>query len=131
MRKFQEPARKEDPYATAVVDAAYRLHRQLGPGLLESVYEKILAYELRQRGLSVRTQVPVPIRYQDISFDEGFRLDLLVEDLLVVELKSVEKLLPVHSKQLITYLKLSGKRLGLLINFNTALIKDGIVRIAC
>ncbi len=121
---------RENEIAHEVVDAAYRVHTRLGPGLLETVYETILAYELRRRGLSVETQRPIPVRYDDIFFDRGFRADLMVGDLVIVELKSVEQTAPVHKKQLLTYLRLADKRLGLLINFGAALIKDGIVRIA-
>ncbi|HEY3283248.1 MAG TPA: GxxExxY protein [Armatimonadota bacterium] len=113
-----------------VVDAAFRVHSALGPGLLERVYEVCLAHECAKRGLRVRTQVLLPVRYDTLVLEECLRLDMVVEDEVVVEVKAVETLLAVHSAQLITYLKLSGKRLGLLINFNTALIKNGIVRIA-
>ncbi len=120
----------ENEVARMVVDAAYQVHTKLGPGLLESVYETVLAYELAQRGLEVARQQPVPIAYGDLKFEEGFRADLIVAGLVLVELKSVEVLAPVHKKQTLTYLKLSGKRLGLLINFGAPLIKDGIIRIA-
>ncbi|MBL7224919.1 MAG: GxxExxY protein [Desulfobacteraceae bacterium] len=116
--------------AKIVVDAAYHIHRRLGPGLLESVYEVILAYALSSRGLNVERQAPVPIVFDGIKFDEGFRADLIVEDKVIVELKSVEKIAPVHKKQLLTYLRLADKRLGLLINFGASLIKDGIFRVA-
>jgi GxxExxY protein len=119
----------ENEIARLIVDAAYQIHSALGPGLLESVYETVLAYELRQRGLVVIRQAPVPLVYGTMSFDEGFRADLLVHDKVIVELKSVEKVAPVHKKQLLTYLRLADKRLGLLINFGEALIKDGITRI--
>lgn len=119
----------ENDIAKAIVDAAYKIHTTLGPGLLESVYEVVLAHELRERGLRVARQVPVRIAYEGVQFDEGYRIDLLVEDAVVVELKSVEEIIPVHKKQLLTYLRLSDKRLGLLINFNTELIKDGIQRV--
>jgi GxxExxY protein len=110
--------------------AAFKVHTELGPGLLESVYETALAYELRQLGYNVKTQVGVPMVYADIKMDVGFRMDLLVNDLVVVEIKSVEALADVHHKQLLTYLKLADKRLGLLINFNCSLLKESIVRIA-
>lgn len=116
--------------ASDVVDASVKLHMKLGPGLLETVYEVILAKELERRGHRVERQKVVPIRYQDLVFDEGFRGDLIINDCLVVELKSVEKLLPVHSKQILTYLRLLDYRLGLLINFGEAVLKDGIKRIA-
>ena len=120
----------ENEIAKIVVDAAYHIHRRLGPGLLESVYEVILAYALSSRGLNVERQAPVPIVFDGIKFDEGFRADLIVEDKVIVELKSVEKIAPVHKKQLLTYLRLADKRLGLLINFGASLIKDGIFRVA-
>jgi GxxExxY protein len=112
------------------VDAAYHIHRALGPGLLESVYEAVLAHELTKRGLRVVRQAPVSVLYDGLLMEAGFRADLVVEDLVIVEIKSVETLLPVHKKQLLTYLRLSNKRLGLLINFCEALIKDGITRLA-
>ncbi len=120
----------ENEIAKTVVDAAFKIHTRLGPGLLESVYQAVLAYELCQRGLKAITEQPIPIHYESINLDIAFRADLIVEDKLIVELKSVEELAPVHKKQLLTYLKLADKRLGLLINFGSALIKDGIVRIA-
>jgi len=116
--------------AKEVVDAAYKVHTQLGPGLLETVYEVSMSHEIRKKGLCVERQKPIPIEYDDLRFNEGFRADLIVEDALIVELKSSEKLLPVHKKQLLTYLRLNHKKLGLLINFGEALIKDGIVRVA-
>ena len=116
----------ENEIAKIIVDAAFQIHKKLGPGLLESVYEIVLAYELKKRGLNVKRQVPVAIGYDDIKFDEGFRADLIVEEKVIVELKSVEKVVPVHKKQLLTYLRLADKRLGLLINFGVELIRDGI-----
>lgn len=113
----------------AIVDAAFHIHRTLGPGLLESVYEVVLAHELEKRGLRIERQKPVPIEFEGIRFEEGFRADLIVEDCVIVELKSVEELSRVHSKQLLTYLRLLDYRLGLLINFGAPLIKDGIRRI--
>lgn len=113
-----------------IVDAAYRIHSTLGPGLLESVYEAILAKELARLGLQVERQKPVPLEWDGLRFDEGFRADLIVNSSIVVELKSVETLSPVHSKQLLTYLRLLNYRLGLLINFGAPLIKDGLKRIA-
>jgi GxxExxY protein len=112
-----------------VVDAAYKLHTELGPGLLETVYEVALAYELQKRGLRVRRQVPVPIVYAGIRFDEGFRIDLLVEESVAVELKSVEKNHPVHAKQLRTHLVLAKLQLGLVLNFGLEYLKDGITRV--
>ncbi len=113
----------------AIVDAAFHIHRELGPGLLESAYEIILAHELNHRGLHVDVQQLVPIRYHGVELESAFRADLIVEGRVCVKLKSVEKLVPVHSKQLLTYLRLLDFRLGLLINFGAALFKDGIVRI--
>jgi GxxExxY protein len=112
-----------------IVDAAYEVHSNLGPGLIENIYETCLIYELTQRGLSFERQKTLPIKYKEVSLENALRIDLLVEDSIVVELKSVEKLLPVHEAQLLTYLKLIKSRLGLLINFNVPLIKDGIERI--
>ena len=119
----------ENEIAKEVVDAAFWIHKRLGPGLLESVYESILAYELKKRGLNVRRQVPIPVVYEEIRFDEGFFADLVVEEKLIVELKSVETIHPVHQKQLMTYLRLTDRHLGLLINFGSALIKSGIRRV--
>jgi len=119
----------ENEIAKEIVDAAYKIHKILGPGLLESVYETVLAYELEKRGLQVKRQVPIKIRFEDIVFDEGFRADILVEDKVITELKSVEKVRPVYKKQLLTHLRLSNRKLGLLINFNEELIKNGITRI--
>ncbi len=112
-----------------IVDAAFRIHSKLGPGLLESVYELILAKELERRGLFVERQKAVPIEFEGLSFEEGFRADIIVERSIVVELKSVETLAPVHAKQVLTYLRLLDYRLGLLINFGAPLLKDGIRRI--
>ena len=120
----------ENDVAEIIVDACFKIHTTLGPGLLESVYESVLAYELQKRGLSVMRQMALPVVYDGIVLDEGFRIDLIVEDLVIVELKSVETVVPVHKKQLNTYLRLSGKKLGLLVNFGANLIKDGITRIA-
>ena len=114
----------------AIVDAAVKIHMALGPGLLETVYEAILEKELLRRGLRVRRQVVVPITFEDLHFDEGFRADLIVEECVIVELKSVEQTHPVHAKQVLTYCKLLNFRLGLLINFGAPLLKDGIKRIA-
>ena len=111
------------------MDAAFAVHSKLGPGLLESVYEVCLAHELEKRGRHVRRQVSLPVFYDGIRLDAGLRLDMVVDDCLVVEIKAVEQLLPVHKAQVLTYLKLTGHRLGLLVNFNTSLIKDGIKRI--
>ena len=119
----------ENEIAKHVVDAAYQIHTELGPGLLESVYEVALAHELKKRGLKATRQQAVPIRYDSVQFDEGFRADILVEDKVILELKSVESIAKVHKKQLLTYLRLADKRLGLLINFGAELIRDGISRV--
>lgn len=112
-----------------IVDSAIRVHGLLGPGLLESVYEVILAYELKKRGLHVQRQIAVPIVYDSLRFEEGYRLDLLVDESIVVEIKSIDQIMPVHKKQLLTYLRLMQKPLGLLLNFNVSLMKDGITRL--
>ena len=106
----------------------FRIHTTLGPGLLESVYETVVGYELDRRGIRIVRQQPIPVVYENVRIDTGFRADLIVEDKVIVEVKSVELLAPVHKKQLLTYLRLADKRLGLLINFQVALIKDGITR---
>ncbi len=121
--------RTENEIAREVVDAAFHIHKALGPGLLETVYEVVLARELGIRGFRVVRQRPVPITFGELDFDEGFRADLIVEDKVILELKSVEQIAPVHKKQLLTYLRLMKKQLGLLINFGAAVIKDGIFRI--
>lgn len=119
----------ENEIAKQIVDACFTVHTGLGPGLLESVYETILVRELTNRGLRVQRQVPVAIEWDGELFDEGFRADLIVEGLVIIELKSVESLAKVHFRQLLTYLRLTDCRLGLLINFNVPLIKDGIKRV--
>jgi GxxExxY protein len=119
----------ENEIATILVDSAYRVHVALGPGLLESVYEVALSHEIEKRGLKAERQVAVPLEYDGIRFDEGFRADIFVEEEVIVELKAVEKVLPVHKKQVLTYLRLTNSRLGLLINFGAPLIKDGITRV--
>ena len=120
---------RENEVAKIVVDVAFQIHKRLGPGLLESVYEAVMLHELRKRGLNVENQVPIPVEWDGIRLEVGFRADLIVERCLIVELKSVEQINPVHKKQLLTYLRLANCRLGLLINFNTELIKNGISRI--
>lgn len=115
--------------AKDVVDAAIKVHRALGPGLLESAYQACFAYELRERGHLVETEVPVPIHYNSVLIDAGYRLDMIVDNLLVIENKSVDVLLPVHEAQLLTYLKLSGYKLGFLLNWNVKLMKQGIHRL--
>ncbi len=112
-----------------IVNAAFLIHKQLGPGLLETVYETVLFNELKNRGLHVERQKPIPVSFKGQDFDEGFRADLVVEEKVIVELKSVEHIIPVHKKQLLTYLRLTGMRVGLLINFGEYLLKDGVSRI--
>ena len=119
---------KENDVGTIIVDCALELHRNLGPGLLETVYEVTLARALERRGLAVQRQVAVPIEYQGETFSEGFRADLIVEGLVIVELKSIERVTPAHKKQLLTYLRLTGLKLGYLLNFGEALMRDGITR---
>ena len=118
----------ENDIGREVVDAAIAVHRELGPGLLETVYEIILLDELRERGLQAERQVPVSIEYRRKRFEEGFRADIIVEDKVILELKSVEAISNAHKKQLLTYLKLTGMRLGYLLNFGEAVMKDGITR---
>ena len=119
----------ENEIAKEVVDAAYQIHTRLGPGLLESVYEAVMAYELEKRGLRVEPQKSIPVVYEGVKLEVGFRADLMVEDKVIVELKSLEVIAPVHKKQLLTHIRLANKRLGLLINFGSELIKNGITRI--
>lgn len=128
-REGAKTRRDVEEVSAIVVDTALQLHRDLGPGLLESVYEAVLATILVQKGLLVERQKAIPIRYQGVELDEGFRLDLLVDDQLIIELKSVETLHPVHPKQVLTYLRLMNLPLGLLINFGAPLLKDGLKRI--
>ena len=118
----------EERVGRAVVDAAVQVHRELGPGLLESVYEAVLAHELSERGLRVERQVPVAFEWRGMRFNEGFRADIIVDGCVLLELKSVERLHNAHRKQVITYLRLTGMRLGYLINFGEALIRNGITR---
>jgi GxxExxY protein len=120
---------EENQIATEVVDASLKLHKHFGPGVYENVYEATLMYELKKRGLESRSQIPIPLVYDGISFDVGFKIDVLVNDLVILELKSVEKLEAVHFKKLLTYLRLTGLRLGLLINFGEAILKNGIHRV--
>ena len=115
--------------ASRVLNAAFAVHRELGPGLLENIYEACLGEELRQEGIEFQTQVVLPVQYKGNTLDAGLRLDLFVAGVVIVEIKSVAGLLPVHTAQLMTYLKLTGARLGFLINFNEALLKDGIRRV--
>jgi GxxExxY protein len=118
----------ENEIGSIIVDSAVELHRNLGPGLLETVYEVTLARALERRGLAVRRQVGVDIKYQGEVFSEGFRADLIVGELAIVELKSIERVTPAHKKQLLTYLRLTGLKLGYLLNFGEALMRDGITR---
>ena len=118
----------ENEIGTIVLEAAIKVHRKLGPGLLESVYELVLAYEIKEHGLSVKRQVPIRIEYDGLHFDEGFRADMIVEQKVILELKSVESITPAHRKQLQTYLRLGDCKLGYLLNFGAALMKNGIVR---
>lgn len=119
----------ENFIATAILDQAFKIHTELGPGLLESVYERCLQYELFEAGYEALTQVPVPMNYKAVSFEAGFRIDLLVNEKVLVEIKSVEALAPVHFAQTLTYLKMKKLKLGLLINFNVKHLKDGIHRV--
>lgn len=118
----------ENEIGKIIVDAALKVHRQLGPGLLESVYEVVLAYELEQCGLSTKRQLPISIHYKQMTFDDAFRADIIVDDKVIVELKSVEQVSEAHKKQLLTYLRLTGCKLGFLLNFGEALMKRGITR---
>ncbi|WP_394848066.1 GxxExxY protein [Pendulispora brunnea] len=116
-------------WSDAVIGACIEVHRYLGPGLLESAYEECVAYELRERGLRFERQRPLPLEYKGVKLECGYRLDLVVEESLIVELKCVERLLPIHEAQLLTYLRLSGLRTGLLVNFREAVLKDGLRRL--
>jgi GxxExxY protein len=140
--KFETPRRQErqakkgfsmneiDKIAQQIVDTAFRVHSKLGPGLLESAYEACMAHELSKQGFKVERQKPQPIIYDDLAIEVGYRLDILVDDKVIIELKAVEQLAPIHQAQLMTYLKLSNKTLGFLINFHVHLIKQGIRRLA-
>lgn len=119
----------ENYLSKIIVDTCFHIHVGLGPGLLESVYEEVLYYELCQQGFNVKRQYPIPIIWENIEMKQGFRADLIVEDSVLIEIKSVSKIEPVHKKQVLTYIKLTDLKLGLLINFNEALIKDGITRV--
>jgi GxxExxY protein len=119
----------ENEIAKIIVDTAFKIHTRLGPGLLESAYQAIMVYELRNRGLHIDAEIAMPIHYDEITLDVGYRVDISVERLVFIELKSVEKIAEVHKKQLLTYLRLADMRLGLLVNFGAPLIKDGITRI--
>src|SRR5438045_5973122 len=126
--KYKELSQQEEQIGKAIVNAAYKVHKELGPGLLEKAYEVCLAHELRKSGSDVKRQIDIPIVYDGIQFDEGLRLDLLVNDLVIVELTAVDLVNPVWEAQIISHLKLTGLNLGYLINFNVPLIKDGIRR---
>jgi GxxExxY protein len=121
-------AYENDPLTEKIIGFAISIHRDLGPGLLESAYEECLCYEIEQSGLSFRRQSALPIVYKSVRLDCGYRMDIVVENRVIVELKTVERLLPIHEAQMLTYLKLSGIRIGLLLNFNTPVLKDGIRR---
>ena len=118
-----------EPIAREIVDTAIRVHTRLGPGMLEGAYEACVEYELGRRSLRVRKQVPMPLHYDDLTLDIGYRLDLLVEDAVVIELKSVQQLLPIHTAQLLSYLRAGDYRIGFLLNFHTAHMRDGIKRV--
>jgi len=120
---------RENEVAQIIVDVAFHIHKQLGPGLLESVYEAVMMHELRKRGLHVENQVPIPVEWDGEKLEVGFRADLIVDHCVIVELKSIESVHPVHKKILLTYLRIADRRLGLLINFGPELIKDGISRV--
>jgi GxxExxY protein len=120
---------ERDPLTAAIIGGALEVHKALGPGLLESVYEECLAIELMNRGLVVARQVPVPLQYKGRNLDVAYRMDLLVNDLVIVEVKAISELLPVHEAQMMTYLRLAKKRVGLLLNFHTAYLKNGIIRL--
>lgn len=119
----------ENDLATKIIGAAIEVHRQLGPGLLESTYENCLAYELKQIGLNLQQQVALPVVYKEVKLNAGYRIDLLVENKIIIEIKSVEVLADIHTAQLLTYLKLKDLKLGLLINFNEVLLKNGLKRV--
>ena len=127
--KFEKTSDREEEVAAKIVDAAYTVHKALDPGLLEKVYEVCFCHELTKRGLSYQRQIDIPIEYDGLKFDEGLRLDVLVEGLIICEIKAADKVNSVWEAQLLSYLKLTGKRIGFLINFNAALIKNGVKRI--
>jgi GxxExxY protein len=129
VRGLVPTAYENDPLTERIIGFAIQVHRHLGPGLLESAYEECLCYELREHDIAFRRQVALPIVYKGIRLDCGYRLDILVDEQVILELKTVERLLPIHEAQMLTYLKLSGVRIGLLLNFNTAVLKDGLRRI--
>ena len=120
---------QENEISSNILNCSIKVHRNLGPGLFESVYEEVLCFELKKLGLNYERQIGIPVIYEGVKMELGFRADIIVEDKVIVELKSVEAINPVHKKQLLTYLKITGKKLGLLINFNESLLKDGITRV--
>ena len=128
-RRVTQMNLEENDISYTIRGAAFKVHTELGPGLLESVYETALSYELKQKGYNIKNQIGVPVVYANIKMDVGFRLDILVNDLVIIEIKSVETLTDIHHKQLLTYLKLSNRKLGLLINFNSSTLNDSIIRI--
>ena len=127
-QRHRESEENRDPRTSAVIGAAIEVHRHLGPGLLESAYEECLCHELHLRGLEFKRQLEIPVLYKGLKLDCGYKLDLVVQEEVILELKSVEKLLPVHEAQLLTYLRLAGKKVGLLINFNVPSLTQGIIR---
>jgi GxxExxY protein len=127
-QRHREIEDQKDPRTSPIIGAAIEVHRHIGPGLLESAYEECLCHELHLRGLQFQRQVPLPVSYKGLLLDCGYRIDLIVEQEIIVELKAIDKILPVHEAQLLTYLKMSGKRVGLLINFNNPLLTQGIIR---
>ncbi len=129
MNNFKELSPDEERIGKEIVDCAYKVHSNIGPGLLEKIYETCFCHELSKKGLKFSSQVSVPIKYDGLIFNEGFRIDVLIEDKVICELKAVNEMNPVYESQVLTYLKLTNKRLGFLINFNVPLIKNGIKRI--
>ncbi|MGA9811192.1 MAG: GxxExxY protein [Terriglobales bacterium] len=127
-QRHREIEEGKDPRTSPIIGAAIEVHRNLGPGLLESAYEECLCHELHLRGLDFKRQVLLPLLYKGLKLDCGYKIDLIVRDEVILELKAVEKLLPIHEAQLLTYLRLTGKRVGLLINFNVPLLMQGIIR---
>jgi GxxExxY protein len=127
-QRHREIENQQDPRTAAIIGAAIEMHRQLGPGLLESAYEQCLCHELHLCGIPFMCQVDLPVSYKGLKLDCGYKIDVVVNDEVIVELKSIERILPVHEAQLLTYLKLSGKKVGLLINFNSSLLTQGIIR---
>lgn len=124
-----KPRMQLNPMSRIILDSAFKVHSALGPGLLESAYQGCLIHELHKQGLEVRSEVALPVIYDGVTLDIGYRLDLLVEDSIIIEVKAIDKLLPIHQAQLLSYLKLSGKQLGFLMNFNVVRLKDGLRRV--